>query len=189
MADIVLIQTSMNPESKSAKVVEKMAQYLDQKGISYEIIDIREYEIEMCDGRKINQYSQDVQNVYNELENAQAYVIAYPVYNNSYSGATKNLLDIMSKAMENKICGLVSVSASPSSTNNGQGELRESLNGYFSIETPLPYVHYHWGDFNNQGEIRRESKMNDKLEDMLDKLIDHIHDNSDKNDSNYAMAA
>ena len=50
MSDIILIQGSLNPESKTAVLLDAVTKVLGEKKIGYETIDLRKLNLEFCVG-------------------------------------------------------------------------------------------------------------------------------------------
>ena len=107
MNNIVLIQSSLNPNSKTAILVKATAKYLEQHSIAYEIIDLRDLELQFCDGRRLQEYNSDMQQAHDTIKAAQAVIIGMPVYSYSISGPLKNFLDIAGRGLQGKFVGIL----------------------------------------------------------------------------------
>lgn len=107
MAKIVIVQGSLNPESKTAVVVEEAEKVLKTRNIEFETLDLRSLKLQFCDGRNLADYNEDMQQAYRILESADAFIFAMPVYCWSMSGVVKNLIDITAGALENKVAGIL----------------------------------------------------------------------------------
>jgi MsuE subfamily FMN reductase len=59
------------------------------------VIDLRELDLPMCDGRPPEAYDEGTRRVLDTLVGADMYVIGTPVYRGSYTGALKNLFDLL----------------------------------------------------------------------------------------------
>ncbi|MDO8571136.1 MAG: NAD(P)H-dependent oxidoreductase [bacterium] len=104
---ILLIQGSLNPRSKTAVLVDEVAKILKERGVRHDIIDLQKLDIEFCDGRPLQKYSETTQYVYKMVEEADGYIFGMPVYCYSISGALKNFIDIMSDGMWKKAAGVL----------------------------------------------------------------------------------
>lgn len=107
MNKIVLIQGSLNHNSKTAVLVDAAANLLKEYSINNEIIDLRYIELEFCDGRSLTDYNTDLQTAQNILKDANAVIIGMPVYGYSLSGALKNFLDIVGSGIHRKFVGIL----------------------------------------------------------------------------------
>ena len=77
-----------------------------------EVIDLRKLSIPFCDGRKIENYSKEIQLLYKTIEEADALVFGFPIYCYSISGVLKNFIDIFSHAMNGKRFGICAAAGS-----------------------------------------------------------------------------
>ena len=77
---IVLIQGSLARDSKTSIVIDTVNDKLAEKIISTRIIDLRDSNLEFCDGRPLSEYNDDMRSAYEILKKADGYVIGMPVY-------------------------------------------------------------------------------------------------------------
>jgi NAD(P)H-dependent FMN reductase len=105
---VLCIQGSLNPTSNSHLLLRNVFDRLE--GVKKSYLDLRKVRMEFCDGRKLTEYSQDLQLAAKEVADSDAYVIGMPVYCYSVSGVLKNFLDITCSGMENKPFAIVSAS-------------------------------------------------------------------------------
>ncbi|PSQ21581.1 NADPH-dependent FMN reductase [Halobacteriales archaeon QS_8_65_32] len=68
-------------------------------GIETSVLHLAEYELETADGRGIDEYEGDTAAALDLVIESDAYVIGSPVYRASYSGALKNLFDMIPRGM------------------------------------------------------------------------------------------
>ena len=65
MPKVVIIQGSLNPKSKTAIVAQEAEKILHRfDGIVCQILDLRYFEIQFCDGRKLQDYGSDTKKAY-----------------------------------------------------------------------------------------------------------------------------
>ncbi len=168
MVKIVLIQGSLSKKSKTSIVLEKAAEILEKKGVSYEMLDLRKLNMEFCDGRPLEEYNNDMQKAYHILKSADAYIIGMPVYQYSVSGPLKNFLDIVSGAMKRKIAGIVCVSGGTRSYLASQ-DLMKILSFEVHVVSVQPTVHASKEDFDGQQIVN--PKIIEKIEGMVDSIL------------------
>ena len=53
MSKLILIQGSLNPNSKTSIILDEVANILKEKNIDYETIDLRKLKLEFCDCRDL----------------------------------------------------------------------------------------------------------------------------------------
>lgn len=64
-------------------------------GVQTGLLDLREFALDFCDGRPTEQYGADTRRALALIGDADAYLVATPVYRASYTGALKNLFDLV----------------------------------------------------------------------------------------------
>ncbi len=171
MAKIVLIQGSLNPNSKTAIIVDETVQVLNQKDIEHKLIDLRNLQLQFCDGRKLEQYNEDLQNAYKLMEQAEGYIVAMPVYCYSVPGPLKNFLDITCSAMEKKCAGII-CNAGGVMSYLASSELMKILSYEVHVLSVQPTVYSYGEDF-EEGKIKNP-KVISKIHDMLNSLLQII---------------
>ncbi len=168
MPNLILIQGSLNPNSKTATILDEVANILKEKNINYETIDLRKLKLEFCDGKDLKEYNQDLQNAYRLMESANGYIIGMPVYCYSVSGVLKNFLDITCNAMENKCTGIV-CNAGGIMSYLASADLMKILSYEVHVLTVQPIVYAHGNDFKD-GKIVNEKVLH-KAEHMVERLM------------------
>jgi FAD reductase [NAD(P)H] len=69
-------------------------------GLYIVYIDLRDIDLEFCDGRDFGDYNETIQKAYRDLEPVEAVIFGMPVYQYSMSGVLKNFIDICGGAIE-----------------------------------------------------------------------------------------
>lgn len=114
-----------------------------------ELLDLRAYEIAFCDGRNPADYTGDTRTVIDMVATADAYVVGSPSYRGSYTGALKNLFDLLpNDAPQGKVAGIVLTAGSDHHFLAIEHQLRPLLS-FFHMHT-VPGAVYaqnvHFGD-------------------------------------------
>ncbi|HEY0798558.1 MAG TPA: NAD(P)H-dependent oxidoreductase, partial [Candidatus Baltobacteraceae bacterium] len=60
-----------------------------------QILELRDFRIEFADGRAPDAYNDDTQRALALVTQADAFLVATPVYRGSYTGALKNFIDLI----------------------------------------------------------------------------------------------
>lgn len=171
MARIVLIQSSLNPNSKTAVVIEETRKRLIQKGHEAITLDLREYELPFCDGRSLDQYPESVQRIRPILESADAFVIGFPVYMYTFSGVVKNFLDIFARYFERKVCGIV-MNAGGSNSYLASRDLINSMNFETATIFVQPTVYTYSSHFDETKTKIVSEYVYKKIDQMIDSLLE-----------------
>jgi len=173
MPEIIIIQGSLHKQSRTSIVVKETENVLTEKKISFQTIDLRKLELQFCDGRPLNEYNHDMQEVHKQLEKAHGFIIAMPVYQYSLSGVLKNFLDIHSKPFGNKCFGIIC-------NSGGKGSYLASadLIKLLSFEVhsiPIqPTIHTWAGDFDKERTKITNEGIIPRISEMVDHLISHV---------------
>jgi FAD reductase [NAD(P)H] len=76
--------------------------------VEVEILDLREYNVQFCDGRNPATYNEDTKKVIEIVSSADFYIIGTPIFNGSIPGPLKNLFDLINpKDLRNKVMGFI----------------------------------------------------------------------------------
>jgi len=169
MQKVLIIQGSLNPKSKTAIVAQEVEKILHRcDGIDCQTLDLRYFEIQFCDGRKLKDYGSDTQKAYDMVQESDGLIIGMPVYCYSVSGPLKNLIDITSSAMENKVAGIFCTTGS-SMSYLASADLAKILAYESQVLSVQPVVCSSYEDFKN-GKLDSQ-KVQDKLNAMIEALI------------------
>ncbi|MDD9953849.1 MAG: NAD(P)H-dependent oxidoreductase [Candidatus Woesearchaeota archaeon] len=164
---IIVIQGSLNENSRTAIVVQETVKHLKEQNIEHELIDLREHELPFCNSPKIETYDENTQALYKKLEKAKGYIIGMPVYQYSVSGVVKNFIDLMAGAMYYKPVGIICNSGGVRSYL-ASAELMKSLSFEVWSICVQPTIHTWSGDFED-GKIK-----NDKAIAKLPIMVENV---------------
>lgn len=130
------ISGSLSPGSRTAEVVAvALAGAADDPDVQAELLDLRESRLEFCDGRPVEAYGEDTRQAIRRVEEADALIVGTPMYRGSYTGALKNLFDLVrNEPMAGKVAGLIATGGSDHHFLALEHELRP-LFGFFRIHT------------------------------------------------------
>lgn len=104
----LLISASLNKKSRSFVLAQTAFRIFQQAGRIAELIDLRDYQLPMCDAGASFSHPQ-VKELKQKIEQAAAIIVAAPVYNYDLNAAVKNLYDLTGSAWEGKLVGLMAV--------------------------------------------------------------------------------
>ena len=169
---VLIIQGSLNPQSKTAVVVgeaEKILNSLDE--VDCQILDLRYFDMQFCDGRKLTDYNSDTQKAFEMINDADGFIVGMPVYCYSVSGPLKNLIDITSSAMEKKVAGILCTTGSPMSflASSDLVKILAYESHVFSVQ---PVVCSSYEDFKD-GKLKSR-KVKEKLKSMIEVLLHYL---------------
>lgn len=175
MSQVVLIQGSLNKESRTAILINHAAEEMKSVGLETTLLDLRNIQMEFCDGRSLKEYHPDMQKAYQAIEKADALVIGMPVYCYSVSGPLKNFIDITSGAMEKKIAGIL-CNAGGDQSYMSSADLSNILAYESHVTTVQPIVYSSSKDFDDHNLTG--DKVQPKVRELVDHLNQHLKNNS-----------
>lgn len=112
---LVGLSGSPTERSKTLIAVEKAVEYAAETypSISTEVLNIRDYDVQFCDGRDPSQYEGDSRTVIDKIVEADGLIIGTPMYRASYTGMLKNVFDLIpNDALHGKPVGLIATGGS-----------------------------------------------------------------------------
>ena len=164
MKKISIIQSSLRKSGNTQIVCREFEKKLSQFDCDINYIDLKNVEIEFCDGRSLDQYNLDLQNIYATLDESDVIIFGMPVYQYSMSWVLKNLIDIVWGALQSKQIWIL-VNAWGPNCYMASRDLFDAL--YYEYQTqnlaPTPYS---WSMDFKDGKL-----VNQKTIDKLDELV------------------
>jgi FMN reductase len=101
------------------------------------LLDLANYRIAFADGRAPEQLGDDTAQVVGAIVQADAVLLASPVYRASFTGALKNLLDHLPvEALNGKACGIVAMGATQHHYLGVDRHLRDVLAWFGAVVAP-----------------------------------------------------
>lgn len=141
--------------SKTAVIVNKVLNEIKRidSSIQTELLDMKQYEVQFCDGRNPLEYEGDTAKVIQKVTDADMVVIGTPVFQGSITGVLKNLFDLLpTTVLRNKVVGLVATGGTYQHYLVIETQLRPIIS-YFHAYVAPGYVYVHNGQFNDKNEI------------------------------------
>lgn len=109
------ISGSLTRTSRTVSVVALALEGARDSGldVATDLLDLRQVPLEFCDGRPLEAYRPETQDAVRRVEAADALVVGTPMYRGTYTGALKNLFDLVrNEPMAGKVVGLVATGGS-----------------------------------------------------------------------------
>lgn len=142
------------------RVLEEVNRYDDQ--VEIEVLDMKEFDVPFCDGRDPDSYEGDTQKVLHMVKEADAYIIAAPIFQGSMPGVLKNLIDLIPPtAMKHKVIGFAATSGNSQHYLVIENQFKP-VAGYLQMYTVPCCVFAKREDFNEENRI-----INDGLEQQI----------------------
>ncbi|MDY6777350.1 MAG: NADPH-dependent FMN reductase [Candidatus Nanohaloarchaea archaeon] len=164
--NLLIASGSLSSNSQSnilAQRAETAAGQLDD--VSTTRIDPRDLDLQFCDGRDWEDYNSDVSAWQQEVSKADCYVFAVPVYNWSYTGVFKNMIDLIPPGgFGGCVAGLMGKGGTMKAFLMLQREMR-SLMSYFGVTTLPETV------FASNSDFKDGNIVSDQIPAMIDDLV------------------
>ncbi|MGH7985354.1 MAG: NADPH-dependent FMN reductase [Candidatus Binataceae bacterium] len=139
MGLLIGILGSVTPPGRSLRALEyamRMARERES-GLEARTLNLADYRIAFADGRAPEQYGDDTASVVGAIAQAEAVILASPVYRGSVSGVLKNLLDHLPvEALRDKPCGIIAIGATQHHYLGVEWHLRDILSWFGALTAP-----------------------------------------------------
>ena len=150
------------------KVLEEVKRYNPE--IEVELLDMKEYDVQFCDGRNPSSYNEDTKKVIDIVSSADFYIIGTPIFQGSITGVLKNLFDLIHpKAFRNKVMGFVATGGTYQHYLVIENQLKP-IAGYFRAFVAPGYVYAHNDHFNQQNELV-DSEVVNRVESLAKEVV------------------
>lgn len=158
--------------SKTRIVVENVLTEVKKKHpeIEVELLDLKNYDLQFCDGRNPLEYNEDTQKVIQLVSSADFYIIGTPIFQASITGALKNLFDLINpEAFRNKVMGFIATGGTYQHYLVVENQLKP-IAGYFRAFVTPGFVYAHNDHFNQQNELIDPDVLK-RIENLADEVV------------------
>lgn len=166
----ILIISGSPRKNSHSKVLANIAQnYLINKSAKWELIDLSEISVENFKGFE-ETYNENTKKAVHKLKESDVIIISTPVYNNSFSGAVKNIFEHSNyKELKGKVASFIINSGRQASFNSTHFQLNALMN-YFDIFSNPKAVYAFSDDFEGLKLINETIK--ERIIDLCDSSIE-----------------
>jgi FAD reductase [NAD(P)H] len=157
---------------KTSVLVQRILDEVKQKhpDIEVELLDLRDYNLQFCDGRKINDYNEDTRNAIEKVLQADFYLIGSPIFNSSIPAPLKNLFDLIPpEVFRHKVMGFAANGGTYQHYLMIENQLKP-IAGYLRAYVAPSYVYAQTSHFNDQNEICDEEIVM-RIQDLAKELV------------------
>jgi FAD reductase [NAD(P)H] len=141
--------------SKTLAIVNKVLDEVQSKypEVKTELLDMKKYDVQFCDGRDPSTYSGDTQKVIEAVSKADCYIIGTPIFQGSFTGVLKNLFDLAPvDAFRGKVMGFIATGGTFQHYLVIENQLKP-IAGYYRAYVCPSYVYAHNEHFGKQNEV------------------------------------
>ncbi|MFJ7725889.1 NADPH-dependent FMN reductase [Neobacillus sp. NPDC097160] len=138
--------------------------------VDVDILDLRKFNIQFCDGRTTSEYTGDTKEVIERISLADGYIIGTPIFQGSFTGALKNLLDLVPPSVfQHKVMGFVATGGNPQHYLVVENQLKP-IAGYFKAIITPHFIFANSSQFNKQNEIV-DSELNVEIKEFSHQVL------------------
>lgn len=141
--------------SKTGIVVNKVLEEVRRTHpeVEVEYLDLKNYQLDFCDGRDPSEYTGDTRKVIDIISSADFYVFGTPIFNGSFTGVLKNLFDLVPVwVLRNKVMGFIATGGTYQHFLVVENQLKP-IAGYLRAYVAPSYVYATDSHFNAKKEI------------------------------------
>jgi FMN reductase len=147
-SEYLVISCSLNPDSNSRKMAREAFAQLESKTES-EWIDLREFQLPMCDGDAAYGH-ENVVILSQKIQNAKCIILAVPIYNFDVNAAAKNLVELTGRAWTEKVVGFLCAAGGKSSYMSVMGIANSLMLDFRCLIIPK-FVYADGSSFDDEG--------------------------------------
>ncbi|HTL53362.1 MAG TPA: NAD(P)H-dependent oxidoreductase [Planctomycetota bacterium] len=92
---IIVIEASLNPKSRSTALAQQLYARMVEFGLPAKLIDLREYNLPICDGTEASMAHPMVEELRKEFRTATHIIFGVPIYNYHVNAAVKNMVELV----------------------------------------------------------------------------------------------
>ena len=154
MATLLGIHGSVTYLGRLYRALEYALNYVGGQDTSLKIdlMHLGDFKVSFADGRAISEYQDDTEDVVNRILSSDMFLIATPVFRATFTGALKNLLDLVPvEGFLGKACGLIAMGATDHHYLSVDTQLRPVL-AWFGAQT-IPGLVYLKSSHFSEGKL------------------------------------
>ena len=164
MTTIAAVLGSVTPPGRLSSAINDALARAAANGHQPQLFDLAGLRLDFADGRPPSDHDDDSALLIEAISRADAVLLATPVYRGSFTGAIKNLLDLLpAEALQGKPVGIVSMGATQHHFLGVDFHLRDVLGWFGALVAPTS-VYLTSADF-SAGKLSEDAAL------QLDQLI------------------
>jgi FAD reductase [NAD(P)H] len=158
--------------SKTLVVVKKVLEEIEKNNpeIETEILDMKQFNVDFCDGRDPSTYTGDTKKVIDIVSSADCFIIGTPIFQGSITGVLKNLFDLVPvSVLRNKVMGFIATGGTYQHYLVIENQLKP-IAGYFRAFVAPSYVYAHNDHFNQKNEVADQEVL-DRINGLANEVV------------------
>jgi FMN reductase len=168
MTRIAIIVGAVTPPGRLNGAINGAAQRARDAGHEVDVLELNALRLDFADGRPAAEHDDDSARVIETVSNAEAVLIASPVYRGTFTGALKNVIDLLPPdALYSKPTGIVAMGGSQHHYLGVDFHLRDVLAWFGALVAPTS-VYLAGSDFSDG---KPSDAANEQLDDLVATLV------------------
>ncbi|MDR7075724.1 FMN reductase/FAD reductase [NAD(P)H] [Neobacillus niacini] len=162
--------------SKTSIVIKKVIEEIKilNPEAETEILDLKQFNVQFCDGRPPVEYTGDTKKAINLISSADSYVIGTPIFQGSFTGTLKNLIDLVPPVeFKNKVMGFVATGGNHQHYLVIENQLKP-IASYLNAYVTPSFVFAHNEHFSATNEIE-DAELLKKIRELSHQIV-YMHD-------------
>ncbi|TMW72310.1 NADPH-dependent FMN reductase [Alteribacter natronophilus] len=158
--------------SKTAVLVESVLKRIEENNpeADVELLDLRDYEMEFCDGRPVEKYGSDTREIVRIISEADAYLVGTPIFNGSIPAPLKNVFDLVPPAVfRHKVMGFAANGGTFQHYLVIENQLKP-IAGYLRCFVAPGFVYAQQSCFNDQNVITDQDLLG-RIDDLAEEML------------------
>ena len=154
--------------TKTGVMLDMIQKYIEDTkcGFKLERLDLADFAHQIVDGRPLNEYNTDMQQLVQKFEEADGYVIASPIFQGSIPGVLKNVFDLLHPhTMRYKPVSIVANGGTYQHHLVIENQLKPILDYFRCLVTPN-YVYTHANHFDQSTNQIIDENVHDRLREL-----------------------
>jgi FMN reductase len=133
----VIVLGATTPPGRFLRLLDAAAKAPVSESTRVTLVNLADYRLGFADGRPPADRDDDAGQLHDLITRADAFVLGTPVYHGSFSGATKNLLDLLpEETLRGKPCGIVTMGTQLEHRLGASRHLRDVLAWFNAVIAP-----------------------------------------------------
>jgi FAD reductase [NAD(P)H] len=138
--------------------------------VEVEMLDLRDYDLQFCDGRNQEDYNGDTREVIRKVTHADFYLFGSPVFNCSIPAPLKNLIDLIPpEVFRNKVMGFAANGGTYQHYLMIENQLKPIMSYFRSYLAPS-YVYVNAAHYNKRNEID-DAEIKERIQNLAGELV------------------
>lgn len=178
---LIGLSGSPTERSKTLLAIEVAVEHVADAypSVETEIVNVRDYDVQFCDGRDPAEYEGDTRRVIDKIVEADALIVGTPMYRATYTGILKNVFDLIpNDALYGKPVGIVATGGSDHHYLAIEHELKPLIGFFQGLALPggvyAKNEDYENGTLVSEGVIRSLRQLAESVVEFAERSTDRL---------------